>query len=135
MTDTVRLALTLLRAGTAVILIVHGVARVALEIVDDFGGALHAWGFPAGLAVAWAITAAEIVGGAALAAGYLPRVLALWFGVELAAGIYLVHAPAGWFVVGAGRNGMEFSALLILCLLVIAMTSPEAYSLARRRRY
>jgi putative oxidoreductase len=60
--------------------------------------------------------------------------LTLWFGVQLAMGIYLVHAPAGWFVVGAGRNGMEFSVLLILCLLVIAMTSPTGYTVARPSR-
>ena len=37
-------------------------------------------------------------------------------------GIYFIHGRAGWFVVGAGRNGVEFSVLLILCLIVIAMT-------------
>ena len=32
----------------------------------------------------------------------------------------MVHAKAGWFVVGAGRNGMEYSVLLIVCLLALA---------------
>lgn len=40
--------------------------------------------------------------------------------VILAAGAVLVHYPAGWFVVGAGRNGMEYSALLIVGLLAVA---------------
>ena len=31
----------------------------------------------------------------------------------------LVHLPAGWFVVGLGRNGMEYSVLLIACLLLV----------------
>jgi uncharacterized membrane protein YphA (DoxX/SURF4 family) len=84
MTNRVTLALTSLRAGTALILIVHGIARARLGIVDD--------------------------------------------AVELIAGIYLVHASAGWFVVGAGRNGMEFSVLLILCLTVIAMSAPASAS-------
>jgi hypothetical protein len=30
-------------------------------------------------------------------------------------------SPKGWFVVGGGRNGMEYSVLLILCLVVIAL--------------
>jgi len=34
-------------------------------------------------------------------------------------GIALVHAPAGWFVVGLGRNGMEYSILLIICLAAV----------------
>jgi putative oxidoreductase len=134
MTDTVRLALTLLRVGTAALLIIHGVARANLGIVDDFGVVLGQWGFPGGFALAWTITLLEIVGGLALAAGYLVRPLALWFAVQLAMGIYLIHARAGWFVVGAGRNGTEFSALLLLCLAVVAMTAPAAYAWSRSAR-
>jgi putative oxidoreductase len=128
MTNRVTLALTSLRAGTALILIVHGIARARLCIVDDFGVYLGQQGFPAGVALAWTITIVEIVGGAALAAGYFVRPLTIWFAVQLIAGIYLVHASAGWFVVGAGRNGMEFSVLLILCLTVIAMSAPASAS-------
>ena len=134
MPHRVRLALTILRVGTAAMLIIHGVARAALGIVDDFGGALTAWGFPAGIALAWTITVVEIVGGAAMAAGYLVRPVAAWFAFQLAMGIYLIHARVGWFVVGAGRNGMEFSVLLILCLAVIAMTSKDALAFTQRSR-
>ncbi len=119
--------LTLLRAGTAMVLIIHGVARAWLGIVDDFGGALNSWGFPAGFALAWTITVVEIVGGALLAAGLLVRPLCAWFGFQLLMGIYLIHGRVGWFVVGAGRNGVEFSVLLILCLIVIAMTRDNAH--------
>jgi putative oxidoreductase len=42
-----------------------------------------------------------------VAAGYI---------LILSAGIALVHAREGWFVVGAGRNGVEYSLLLIACL-------------------
>ena len=31
-------------------------------------------------------------------------------------GIVLVHGPEGWFVVGMGRNGVEFSVLLLAAL-------------------
>ena len=132
MTHTVRLALTLLRAGTALIMIIHGIARMRLGIVDDFGVGLNSWGFPAGFALAWTITIVEIVGGSALAAGYLVRPLAVWFAFQLAIGVYLIHGRVGWFVVGAGRNGTEFSALLILCLAVTAMAWRAAYVLGRR---
>lgn len=126
-------ALTLVRAGAAFMLIVHGIARARLGIVDDFGVVLGQWGFPAGLWVAWTITIVEIAGGIALAAGLLVRPLALWFMVQLAAGIYLIHAPAGWFVVGAGRNGAEFSVLLIICLAAAALSTPDSTNLKRRR--
>ena len=125
-------ALILVRAGTALILIIHGLARARLGIVDDFGVVLGQWGFPAGFWLAWTITIVEIVGGIAFAAGRFVRPLALWFIVQLAAGIYLIHARAGWFVVGAGRNGAEFSVLLIICLAAIALSTPDSTNLKRR---
>lgn len=125
-------ALALVRAGTAFILVIHGIARTRLGIVDDFGVVLGQWGFPAGLWLAWTLTIVEIAGGLALAAGLFVRPLALWFMVQLAAGIYLIHARAGWFVVGAGRNGAEFSALLIVCLAAAALAPPGSTNLRRR---
>jgi putative oxidoreductase len=133
MTTSPKSALTLLRAGTAAVMIVHGIARAWLGIVDDFGGVLNTWGFPAGFALAWTITTVEIVGGALLAAGIFVLPLSAWFVFQLLMGIYLIHGRVGWFVVGAGRNGMEFSVLLILCLAVIAMTRGAAHSLSPRR--
>jgi putative oxidoreductase len=122
MTTSPRVALALLRAGTALMMIVHGVARAWLGIVDDFGVVLNTWGFPAGFALAWTITLVEIIGGALLAAGMFILPISAWFIFQLLMGIYLIHGRVGWFVVGAGRNGVEYSALLILCLIVIALT-------------
>ena len=125
-------ALTLVRAGVALVLVIHGIARARLGIVDDFGVVLGQWGFPAGFWLAWTITIVEIAGGIALAAGLFVRPLALWFMVQLGAGIYLIHARAGWFVVGAGRNGAEFSAFLIVCLAAVALSTPVSTNLQRR---
>ena len=130
--DSVRVALTLLRAGTAAVMIIHGVARAWLGIVDDFGLVLDTWGFPAGFMLAWTITLSEIVGGSMLALGLLVRPLCAWFIFQLAMGIYLIHGRVGWFVVGAGRNGVEFSAVLILCFVVTALAASRAYGLKRR---
>lgn len=133
MTTSPAAGLTLLRIGTAAMMLVHGVARAWLGIVDDFGVVLNTWGFPAGLALAWTITIVEIAGGALLAAGVFVRPLCAWFAFQLLMGIYLIHGRVGWFVVGAGRNGMEYSVMLLLCLAVIAMTSDAALRLAPRR--
>lgn len=107
------------------LLVVHGVARTALGIVDDFGGFFASLGLPFGVALAWAITVFEIVGGVALALGRWTRVLAPLFAAELLLGIVLVHAQEGWFVVGAGRNGVEYSVLLIAVLLAVAAAAPN----------
>ena len=118
-----RRALAVLRIAVAVLIILHGVARVWLGIVDDFGTYLDGLGFSFGLVLAWIITVVEIVGGVALAAGFFVRPLAIWFTVQLLAGVALIHFAEGWFVVGAGRNGMEYSVLLIVALVLLAWTN------------
>ena len=47
------------------------------------------------------------------------------------AGVVLVHAREGWFVVGAGRNGVEYSVLLIACLPAIAHAGRAVYVRSR----
>lgn len=37
----------------------------------------------------------------------------------LTVGIFMIHIKDGWFVVGGGRNGVEFNFLIIFCLLNI----------------
>ena len=107
-------------------LVIHGIARIAAGGVTPFGGFLSAQGLPFGTAVAWLISIMEVAGGLTLAAGRFVVPLAIWFSVELTTGIILVHAPDGWFVVGLGRNGMEYSVLLIECLLITALLAPAA---------
>ena len=114
-------ASVLLRATLGLLLTIHGVYRIYDGGVSGFGGFLTSEHVPLGVAVAWLITIIEVVGGPALALGFLVRPLCAWFAVELFAGIVLVHARDGWFVVGGGRNGMEYSVLLIVALVVTAM--------------
>ena len=120
---------TLLRVAVAAVFVIHGIARATLGIVEPFGGFLAASGFPAGVALAWTLTIAEIAGGLLLALGHLVRPLAAWFGLQIVAGIALVHAREGWFVVGAGRNGVEYSVLILVCLLVVVLTDDIAHRL------
>ncbi len=111
-------------------MLVHGAARAATGNVDEFGGWLDSLGFPLGVAIAWTITTVEIAGGLTLAAGRLVRPLALYFAAQLTAGILLVHGPEGWFVVGLGRNGMEYSVLLVAVFLAQAWSAGEEGAIA-----
>jgi len=120
-----RHALVVLRVVVAGLIVIHGVARIALGGVDDFGGFLDQVGFPVGAAVAWTITLVEIGGGGLLALGYFVRPLCAFFVVQLATGIALVHFGEGWFVVGAGRNGMEYSVLLIVVFAVLGWANTD----------
>ena len=85
-----------------------------------FGEWLSSIGFPAGIAWAAAVTTIEIVASVLLASGRFVIPIASYLVFQLLLGIALVHARDGWFVVGGGRNGAEYSVLLILCLVVIA---------------
>jgi putative oxidoreductase len=121
----------LLRWGVAGLLFVHGVYRATTGGVSGFGEFLSSQGLPAGGFVAWVLTAIEIVGTPLLAAGLAVVPLALWFSAELLAGIVLVHRHAGWFVVGGGRNGVEYSLCLILALVACVLSERRAQAAGR----
>jgi putative oxidoreductase len=114
-------ASAILRATLGLLLTIHGAYRVYDGGVTGFGAFLDAQHVPVGHAVAWLVTIVEVVGGPALLLGFLVRPLCAWFAAELTFGILFVHLREGWFVVGGGRNGMEYSVLLIVGFVVTAM--------------
>lgn len=113
-------ALTSIRIGVALLIFIHGAARVAAGGVAPFGAWLEGQGFPVGIAWAWGVTGYELVAPALIVLRRFVSVLCLGHVGILALGMVMVHMPNGWFVVGLGRNGVEYSVLLILCLLMIA---------------
>ncbi|HWA17241.1 MAG TPA: DoxX family protein [Gemmatimonadales bacterium] len=113
-------ALIALRVGVATLLFIHGAYRIYDNGPPGFGDWLASQGLPFGLVIAWGVTIMEVVGTLVMASGRFVPYLALYFTTVLTAGIVLVHGKEGWFVVGGGRNGMEYSVLLILALLVTA---------------
>jgi putative oxidoreductase len=121
--------LLVLRLAVAAVFFIHGGYRLVTGGYEPFGAWLESIGFPLGIAWAWAVTLVEVGASPLLAAGKLVLPIAGYLILQTALGLWLVHAPNGWFVVGAGRNGMEYSALLIVCLacLVLAeLRRPQA---------
>ena len=114
-------SLTVIRLALAGLIAAHGWARLLAGGVAPFGAWLDGQGFPLGIAIAWGITLFEIGGTVLLAVGRFVRPLTLVYAAIYAMGIVLVHAKAGWFVVGLGRNGAEYSVLLIVCLLCVGL--------------
>jgi len=115
------LALTVLRLILAGLIAAHGWARLIAGGIAPFGGFLDQVGFPFGFYIAAGITAFEILGTLVLVWGRLVLPLTLAYAAIYTVGIVLVHAQAGWFVVGLGRNGAEYSVLLITCLLLVGL--------------
>ncbi len=122
MTDEQRLktAFLVLRVAIAGLLAAHGWARLLAGGVEPFGGWLESQGLPFGFVIAAGVTALEILGTPLLAWGRWATWLCLAYCAVYATGLVMVHWPAGWFVVGLGRNGMEYSVLLIVCLGLLA---------------
>lgn len=121
---TAWIALRLVLAG---LIAAHGWYRLATGGSTGFGQWLTSQGIPFGLVVAWTITLTEVAGSALLAAGRLVFPVTIVLSAIYVVGIVMVHAPEGWFVVGAGRNGAEYSVLLIAALLCVgAQHAPGA---------
>lgn len=112
---------TALRLMLAIVIGAHGWTRLVNWEFAGLGEWLTSQGVPFGLVIAVTVTLLEAAGSILLAFRVLVLPLALSFSAIYAVGIVMVHAPDGWFVVGKGRNGAEFSALLIVALLCVAL--------------
>ena len=110
----------------------HGWFRFLAGGVAPFGDWLVGQGIPWGFAVAATVTAIEILGTVPFAFGKLVAPLALVYSAIYLVGIAMVHAKAGWFWVGGGRNGAEFSVLLVACLFCVGLRHLRPRSEGRR---
>ena len=112
--------LDIVRITIAVILAVHGFHGLFNpKAMAGFGGYLSSIGFPFGVGFAWSVVFIQIICSAALIANRFVVAACIGHMVILGVGVFLEHARHGWFVVGAGRNGMEYSITLIACLFAI----------------
>ena len=111
----------ILRFAVAVILIMHSVSGMFNNGVNDFGNLyLNNVGFaPIGLVLAWLIKISHLVAAILLLINKFIKPAAIITIFILIMGIIMIHFQEGWFVVGGGRNGMEFNFLLIFVLLAI----------------
>jgi putative oxidoreductase len=110
-----------LRVATAFILIMHSVPGMFNNGVNDFGNLyLNEIGFaPFGLLIAWSIKLSHVLGAICFVIEKYVKAVGLITILILIAGIVMVHMPEGWYVVGGGRNGVEFNFLLIAAIVTI----------------
>jgi len=121
--------LIVLRIAIAIILLSHGIPGMFDNGINDFGNLyLNQVGFaPFGVAIAWSIKISHVVCAVLLLLNkYIVAAGAITI-IILIAGIVMVHYPEGWFVVGGGRNGMEYNFLLIA--VIVSLMLPHIYKL------
>ena len=112
-------SLDILRIVISLILIVHPVTRVLERHVAEFGEEMQSWGLPFGVGLAWLTTLTQLAASVALLLRRLVVPFCISYIFILILGIILIHFRHGWYVVGGGRNGMEYSCTLIGCLFAI----------------
>ena len=111
----------LLRFAVAIILLVHSVFGMFDGGINAFGNLyLNQIGFaPIGLYLAWAIKLSHVGAAICLLLNKYIKLASIITIFVLVMGIVLIHFKEGWFVVGGGRNGVEFNLLLIFVLLTL----------------
>ncbi len=114
----------LLRIAVSTILLMHSIPGMMNDTLPDFGAYLDQMGLaPAGIYLAWLIKLSHIIAAICLVIGKWIRPACIVTLLILITGIFMVHLPNGWFVVGGGTNGIEFNFLLIVVLITILFPS------------
>lgn len=121
----------LLRLAVAIILLAHGIPGMIDGSINDFGNLyLNEVGFaPLGVPIAWAIKLSHVVAAFCLLFEKYVKLASIITIFILIVGIIMVHFKEGWYVVGGGRNGVEFNFLLIFVLLAIMF--PNGFKLKK----
>jgi putative oxidoreductase len=126
MTDTAQTqyAALILRVSLGVMTLAHGLLKMFVFTIPGTVGFFESLGYPGVLA--YAVIAAEILGGLALIAGFWTRYVALAL-VPILIGATLVHAGNGW-VFSNPNGGWEFPAFWTVALIVQALLGDGAFS-------
>jgi putative oxidoreductase len=113
--------LSFLRIAIIIIFLVHSLAGMFNNGINNFGNLyLNQVGFaPIGLPLAWAVKLSHIALAYSLLTDKYLKATSFITIFILIVGIFMIHLKEGWFVVGGGRNGVEFNFLLIMALLSI----------------
>jgi len=127
------LGLAVLRIVLGIIFLAHGAPKLAGGI-GDTAGMFASLGIPAPSLAAWAVALLESVGGALLAVGALVTPVALLLTIHMLTGIFLLHIPNGFYVVGPGTGGVELSLLLVAALLAVILAGPGRWTLGALRQ-
>jgi len=130
MTKNFKAGYAILRISVAIILLSHSVFGMFDGGINDFGNLyLNKVGFaPFGVAIAWSIKLSHVLCAILLVFNKYIRLACSASILVLIMGIIMVHFKEGWFVVGGGRNGVEYNFVLICVLTAIVFLNNASAS-------
>ena len=114
-----------LRLALAAIFVFHGAALVK---PDTGWGANWMKETPQPAAVQLAVAWGQLIGGIAMALGFLTRLAALGLIAIMGGAIYLVHWPNGFDI---RQGGYEFNMLIIAACLALVLMGPGTVAVDR----
>lgn len=123
-------AAAILRIALGVLFLAHAGLKIFVFTPAGAAGFFQSLGFPGPLA--YAVIAAEALGGVALILGVWTRWVSLALVPILLGSIYAPHGAAGFFFSNEG-GGWEFPAFWVVTLVVQALLGDGAFALGRKR--
>jgi putative oxidoreductase len=125
-TSTAPYAALLLRVSLGILFLAHVGLKVFVFTVPGFVGYFASLGLPA--IVAYAVLAAELVGGLCLILGIYAPLVALPLAVEMIGTIVLAHGANGWLFTNKG-GGWEYPAFWAVALVSLYLLGDGAMAL------
>lgn len=127
--NTAPYAALLLRVALGFMFVAHGLLKVFVFTLPGTVQFFESQGFPGWSA--YAVIAAEVLGGLALIAGARTRWVAAAL-LPVLAGATMVHVPNGWLFTAQG-GGWEYPLFLTVAAGVQALLGDGAYALSHSR--
>lgn len=126
-----QVALGLIRVVAGVVFFAHGYQKYFVMGLDGTTGFFTQLGVPLPGIAAIVVATLELVGGLLLAAGFMTRLIAILFTIDMATAILLFHSKHGFFV----PMGVEFVTLLLVSAIALAIAGPGAFAADGRGKY
>ncbi len=111
--------LTVLRVVVGIVFLAHGIDKFFITGVGGVAGFFGQIGIPLAGFSAFLVAAVELVGGAALIAGFFTRIFAVLLGIITFVAMLLVHVSNGFF---ASSGGVELTLILTAACIALFLS-------------